>query len=415
MEIPIISATPYFDQFMSQFKRFFSCPQFRNATHYLLGLLLCEGRRTISHLSESQSRQGSYNRLHHFLSRSPWNEEHLNEARIRQMMQEVQTSAQDQHEPIGFLIGDDTTNPKRGSKMAGFGLHYSTTEDAVIPSQCVVSTLYHFDRLDVPLYASLYKTKQVCRDNPEVFRTKNDLLVDQIQRTVLPKSLRTIGLFDAWYFNVVIRRACQDKGIEAIGRLNSNRRAILNSKDLIGTRLDDWFHTLRTAPKHPFQKLTLPDSKGHRRQLWMFQATGFIAHLGLVRLVIVSSRIRGRSVDPVFIASTDLHLSAQQIVSFYFQRWSIETFFWTVKEHMGFNHYQVRPERSAKRHWLLCFLAYSYLVSARHLDPQKTAKTLGDYQQREQRENFRHLVHQVCLELKKRRGSVNATCLQLAA
>ena len=129
--------------------------------------------------------------------------------------------------------------------------------------------------------------------------------------------------------------------------------------------------------------------------------------------MIISNRLHGKNTTPVFIATTDLNLSPKQILEFYFKRWAIETFFWTVKERLGFNDYQVRPELSAKRHWLLCFLAHSYLVTTRHGSKSKKGKTLGDYQRLEHRENFRCLIAEIHSKVKERGLSANAIYCQL--
>lgn len=415
MEIPIVSVTPNFDQFLGSFKQYFSNPQYRNLTHYLLGLLLCEGKRTLSRLHRAQSDDESYNRLHHFLSEAPWQEEEMNERRIHLMREQVETLAEGVEGAIGFLIGDDTTNPKTGRKMAGFGWNHSTVHDDVIPSQAVVTTLYHFQDFDYPLYASLYKSEAYCQEHPdETFKTKNDLMVEQILKALLPQSLRTIGLFDAFYFNQQVLGACQERRIEAIGRLKENRRALVSSEDPVGNRLDTWFDFLRSHRKHPFRPISVQDSQGRKRQLWMYPWTGFIKNLGLVQLVMLSERIRGKNIQPVFIAAADLNLTSEQIIEFYFKRWAIETFFWTVKERLGFNDHQVRPETSAKRHWLLCFLAHSYLVTTRHGSKSKKGRTLGDYQCWEQRENFRQLIAHIVSKVKERGLSANAIYCQLA-
>lgn len=47
MEIPIIPTTNTIGDYLSIFKHYFSQPQYRNFTHYILGLIMCEGKRTI--------------------------------------------------------------------------------------------------------------------------------------------------------------------------------------------------------------------------------------------------------------------------------------------------------------------------------------------------------------------------------
>src|SRR3989338_5270743 len=95
MEIPIISTSSNFDQFLEPFKHYFTNPQYRNFTHYLLGLIVCEGKRTVAHLVRSQSPEESYNRLHHFLSESPWEEDRMNEQRIHEMTRQVEEAGRE--------------------------------------------------------------------------------------------------------------------------------------------------------------------------------------------------------------------------------------------------------------------------------------------------------------------------------
>lgn len=415
MEIPIVSGTHHFGQFLQLFKPYFTNPQYRNLSHYLRGLILSEGKRTITHLSRSQAAGESYNRLHHFISKSPWDEDPMNEQRIQMMKQHVETLANGIEEPIGFLIGDDTTNPKTGKKMAGFGWNHSTVHDDVIQSQSIVTTLYHFQDFSFPLYPSLDKSETYCGEHQETFKTKNDLLVEQILKAPLTENLRTIGLFDAFYFNHQVIDACHERHLEAIGRLKENRLALLSSHDPNGTRLDNWFDFLRSYRTHPFKRITVRGKQDSKRQLWMYHWTGFIKNLGLVQVLILSERIRGKNRTPVFIATTDLNLSPEHILEFYFKRWAIETFFWTVKERMGFNDYQVRPELSAKRHWLLVFLAHSYLVRTRHASTSMKGKTLGDFRRLKQRENFKQTIAEIVSKIKEQGLSANAIYAQLAA
>jgi hypothetical protein len=319
----------------------------------------------------------------------------MNDERIQMMKQHVETIAQDIEPPIGFLIGDDTTNPKTGKKMAGFGLNHSTVHDDVIASQSIVTTLYHFQGFSFPFYPSLYKSETYCEEHKEIFKTKNDLLEEQILKAPLPGNVRTIGLFDAFYFNNQVINACHERHIEAMGRLKENRRALVSFHNPEGTRLDSWFDFLRSHKTHPFKQIKVRDNQDSKHQLWVYHWTGFIKNLGMVQVLILSERIRGKNITPFFIATTDLNLSPEQIIEFYFKRWAIETFFWTVKERMGFNDYQVRPEQSAKRHWLLVFLAHSYLVTTRHASTAMKNKTLGDFQRLEQRENFKTLIAEI--------------------
>ena len=61
-----------------------------------------------------------YNRLHHFLTESPWSDRQVNECRLQVMNQCRQTQI-----PRGFsLIVDDSGHRKSGNLTAGVGRQY---------------------------------------------------------------------------------------------------------------------------------------------------------------------------------------------------------------------------------------------------------------------------------------------------
>jgi len=412
MEIPLFSNQD-FDNYLLPFKRFFNQPQLSNFTQYLLGLLLCEGKRTITHLHEADSRRGSYNRLHHFLTESPWSEESLQKHRIDLSIKEIEEDFKSSKVKVGFIIGDDTTNPKCGRKMPGFGWNYCSTEEQPIKSQCIVTNLYHYNGNDYPLQMSLYKHQESFKENLEAFQTKNQLMIKHLEKLSFPEEIRTIGLFDSLYFNNDIISACSQKNIDSIGVLRCNRRAILQEDDPVGCRLDNWFRYLKSQQKHPFKQITIRDSKGAKQQTWMFHWTGVIKNLGEVQLIMLTPRLRGKKVEPLFIATTAMDLSVEEIIEYYFTRWKIETFFWTIKQHLGFNHYQVRSETATIRHWYLVLMAYSFLVKARKKsDP---SATLGVIKKTFQRQNFKIFIDHIHDNIKKYGQSSNATYLKFAA
>lgn len=61
------------------------------------------------------------------------------------------------------------------------------------------------------------------------------------------------------------------------------------------------------------------------------------------------------------VYTTDLSLSLEQILSLYKRRWTFETAMHDSKESFGFDHYQVRSENAIQRHVQLSFIATSLL------------------------------------------------------
>ncbi len=412
MELPVFS-THCFDSFLKPFQSYFSGPQLRNFKQYFSALIVCNKKKTHSNLHVCENPKVTYESMHHFISTAPWNEKTLNEYRITQGMEKIRALSKSVEKSIGFYIGDDTTHPKRGKSMPGYGYHHSGVEGREIPSQSIVASLYHFEGFDLPLEASLYKNKKSCDANDETFKTKNELFIEHVQSFNFPMKIRTISLLDAFYFNEKVLKALRQKNIDSIGRLRSNRRLVLDKEDPVGCRLDKTFHYLKTKKPHPFKQIILSHSSGKKEQLWVHEQIAIIKKLGKVKIVMACFKLRGQKSKPLFIASTDTTLSAEQILTFYFKRWNIETFFWTIKQKLGFNHYQMRSEQATIRHWYLVFLAHSYLSIAK-LNHDPTA-SLGEMQTLQQQENIRQFIRHICLKPKKQQQNPDLIYFNLVA
>src|SRR6266516_3736070 len=147
MPVPIICLDEALHQFAERFSQQFSKPQYQHFVTVLLGLLLCEGTRTLSGLLRQIADGASLAALSRFLSEAPWEAAAVAEQwlkHFRATMQPVVVAdlqRQRQEQPkrrgrpqapvvTGYLIGDDSTIAKRkAKKMEGVGLHHSTTEE----------------------------------------------------------------------------------------------------------------------------------------------------------------------------------------------------------------------------------------------------------------------------------------------
>ena len=79
-----------------------------------------------------------------------------------------------------------------------------------------------------------------------------------------------------------------------------------------------------------------------------------------VHLVVVRTRPKKSKPYHYFLVyTTDLSLSVETILRYYTLRWGFETNMRDTKEELGFDHYQVRSERSINRSVLLSFVAAS--------------------------------------------------------
>ena len=143
MPVPIIYLDEDVRHFAERFQEMFSKPQYQYFVTVLLGLMLCEGARTLSGLLQQIAESPSLARLSRFLSEAPWEEAAVAESWLRHFREEMpsQVAAELQRErqmhpkhrgrpkaPVvtGYLIGDDSTIEKRkGKKMVN--VHVITT------------------------------------------------------------------------------------------------------------------------------------------------------------------------------------------------------------------------------------------------------------------------------------------------
>jgi hypothetical protein len=156
MPQPIICLDAEVRHFAERFRLAFSKPQYEYFVTVLLGLLECEGKRTLSGIMSKVAQPPSLSGLSRFFSESPWVaealvviwQEHfraetqpLVEAECEQVRQAQPKRRGRPKQPsvTGYLIGDDSTMSKpKGRKMEGLGKHHSTTHEQRIVGHSLV-------------------------------------------------------------------------------------------------------------------------------------------------------------------------------------------------------------------------------------------------------------------------------------
>jgi len=111
-------------QFAERFEKLFSRPQYQHFVTVLLGLMLCEGSRTLSGLVHQIADGPSLAAVSRFLSEAPWEEAAVAESWLRHFREEMEPKVAAELErarqmqpkrrgrpkaPVvtGYLIGDD--------------------------------------------------------------------------------------------------------------------------------------------------------------------------------------------------------------------------------------------------------------------------------------------------------------------
>src|SRR6266567_64879 len=241
MPIPIICLDTHLRHFAERFRHELSKPQYQHFVIVLLGLMLCEGTRTLRGLSRQVAERPSLAGLSRFFSEAPWEAtvvverwlEHFRQAMQPEVQAELQRQRQGQpkrrgrpKQPVvtGYLIGDDSTMHKhKAKKMEGLGLHHSTTEDKRVPGHSLVESLYVLLGRRCPLAPQLYRQRVECLAEGVPFASKIDRM-EGIIRTFEPVAgTVTHVLLDTWYSAKRLWRAARERGFLITSGLKSNR------------------------------------------------------------------------------------------------------------------------------------------------------------------------------------------------
>jgi hypothetical protein len=186
MPVPIICLDEHVRQFAERFRHELSKPQYQYFVIVLLGLMLCEGTRTLRGLLRQVADGPSLADL--WLG-------HFREEMQPKVAAELQRQRQEQPKrrgrpkvPVvtGYLIGDDSTIEKRkGKKMEGLGRHHSTTQDKRVRGHSLVESLYVLLGRRCPLAPQLYRQQAVCAAEDVPFESLIDLM-EAVIRTFEP-------------------------------------------------------------------------------------------------------------------------------------------------------------------------------------------------------------------------------------
>jgi DDE superfamily endonuclease len=410
MPVPIICLDEHLRQFADRFRHEFSKPQSQYFVIVLLGLMLCEGRRTLRGLLRQIADGPSLAGLSRFLSQAPWQAAAVVEvwlAHFREEMQppvaaEVQRQRREQPKrrgrpklPVvtGYLIGDDSTIEKRkGKKMEGLGLHHSTTQDKRVRGHSLVESLYVLLGRRCPLAPQLYRQQAICAAEGVPFASKIDLM-ETVIRTFDPVAgTVTHVLLDTWYSAKRLWRAARERGFLITSGLKSNRWLRVEdpaaSQGWTWQRLSDY-----TAQLGPNDYVQVKWPKGDE-DVYVHVVTTRVRKLYSCQVVIVRQSLDAPLSQARYWASSDLEASPEMLLWHIAARWDIEVLFGDGKEELGLDQYQLMSATALVRFWTLAMLAYVFLEEERvRLQIQwHRPVTIGEARREIQRRHRRHLL-----------------------
>ena len=410
MPVPIICLDEHLRYFTQRFRELLSKPQYQYFVTVLLGLMLCEGARTLRGLVRQRADGPSLAGLSRFLSEAPWEAPAVAEQWLRHFREEMQPQVaaelqRQRHEqpkrrgrpkpPVvtGYLIGDDSTMHKhKAKKMEGLGLHHSTTQDKRVRGHSMVQSLYVLLGRRCPLAPQMYRQQAVCETEGVAFRSKIDLMEQLLQTFEPVAGTVTHVLLDTWYSAKDLWRAARERGFLITTGLKSNRWLRVEDP----TAPDGWaWQQLSdyTAKLGASDYVRLKWPKGDD-EVYVHVVTTRVRKLYRCQVVIVRQSLEAPLSQVRYWASSDLEASPELLLWHIAARWDIEVLFGDGKEELGLDQYQLMSATAIVRFWTLAMLAYVFLEEER--DRLQTLwqrhVTIGEARREIQRRHRRQLL-----------------------
>jgi hypothetical protein len=406
MPKPIVCLSVVLCQFAEVFRPCFSQRQWKYFVMVLLGLIECEGRRTLSGLLSTVGEKVSVCGLSRFFSRWQWSPTEVAQrwlSRFREQMQ-AEVSAEHQRQQAqrskrrgrypatvvtGYLIGDDSVHVKpKGWQMKGLGRHYARSEERVMTGHCLFTGLYVLLGRRCPLQPRLYRQKKVCEQESVPFQSKIDLLVAEIEQFEPVAGTHTHLLIDSWFHCRRVRRAAQKRDWAVSGALKSNRK--LRQIDADGNRtwltLADYVAQLKSDD---WQEAVWPSQEGNR-PIYVHAVKTWIRKLGPTLLLITCHDRDNPGKSIRYWGSTLVEAEPQTVINHLAVRWNVEVLFEDNKDLLGADHYQLMSAEAILRFWTLIACLGYFLDEQKALRPGCT--TWGEVRRSLQKEQQVNLL-----------------------
>jgi len=356
------------DKFFTKFDDIFTeQSQKDNFRFYGTGLLLEIKRKNIQYMS-FHTIGSNYQSEHHFIHDAPWCEQDLNDQRVDTMENIPPTKSCDD----GYVIIDDTGNPKSGSSTFATDRQWIGCIGKVDNGQVVVTSHYADSRKDWPIDLRPYMPiKWIQEENERLgknvyeFKTKLQLgleLIDDLKE----RGIHFIHfLIDAWYGN------SPDfiKGVEYrkhlyITPLYANRRIFCRLHDEPDSVEHNVKELVTSIEEDAFIKTEYTKANGEGCIAYVAEMKLKIKNLpGKRRVLIVKPTKEEQDMRKIYVLmSNDFDSEIQLLLRGWSFRDSIDKFYQRGKDELGFDQYQVRGDRAIRRHWYMVFLMYSYII-----------------------------------------------------
>ena len=290
----------------------------------------------------------------HFLNNGKWNSLQFEKALKRQVIDRIYGESRKSGEPVFCIVDDTIASHTKPSSQASCPIeaayfHQSHLKKRQDYGHQAVGVMLSCNGLSLNYAIVLYD------------KTRSKIEIVQSIINELPRPPHSAYfLCDSWYASNKLMDAFDQKGFETIGALRTNRIIYPNQ-----IRQQAKNFALCICEDDPHVSLVTVGKRNYYVYRYQGQING---HDDAVVLLSYPENAFGEAKALRVFISTRTELSAQEILSLYANRWSIEVFFRGCKQKLAFDKCQLRKEKGITRMWLiLSFVHFLCCTVAGHI------------------------------------------------
>jgi hypothetical protein len=329
--------------------------------------LLCAGQRCVSRLAEMKLHRRSFSGYYRFLSDGKWRLQAIFFSLFDLIVREFQVVKL-------CLVLDDTLCPKWGRKIFGTGSffdHVKRPRAGYIWGHnwvvlAVVVQMGGFCWVALPFWIAIYRPKKSCP--AKKFRTRHQLAVEALKAIRERFSGEILLLADGAYNNDSIVGPAKKLAIELVSRIRANAqlrrpkpprqpKGKRGKKPKWGAFLPKLSVLARARRSFRTECVRI---YGKTVTLNLREIVAYWPPLDRVVKVVISRDPKNRR-RIAYLMTTDLNMTAVEVVEFFARRWTIEQLFSVAKVQLGLDSAEVRKERSVIRHAALCMALITWV------------------------------------------------------
>jgi len=382
MRLPIVEFPHIVNENLAHFAPVFKTrEQQKHFCEYVTGLIAGD-KATVSAINDLFLNQNDQSALNKFLTQASWDEAELNRRRLQLEITRLQRRPVS--EQAGRLIIDDTFAHHTKCSMEGLAYLRDHGVGHNVWAHDVV-TSYYVNRSDqFPVDLRLYfqfnqkYEKQVLEQRvaqlesaptlanyrqylttllsyhyrQQLYQSKTELGAQLVNQAVAAGVPFAVVLFDNWFLRLPLVQAIEAAHKDWVGGCPKDRLVLYQNRWM---QVQEFTRTIPASAYRPYRignhlyfvfskVMPMKNLQRHRVRI----------------LAVYENEVKVQQ-TPLFFATNRTDWEAKRILTTYLDRWPTETFNEDVKGNLGFEAYQLRHFQAIRRHWYLCFVAYSLL------------------------------------------------------